>query len=316
MKSAEENCPARGAAFFQSPGWKRFRSRYLTVQFAGKIAWKIVRFVILFGLAYIILYPFFIKIVNAFKDASDFADPTVRFIPKTFTTVNIRQVVQNMDYVHSLRNTVLISTLTALFQTAVSALVGYGFARFRFKLNKPLFFFVILSLIVPPQTVIIPLFLRFRFFLGFINLINTPLPLLILALTGFGIKNALYIFLFRQFFRNMPKELEEAAYLDGGGAFTTFSRVMLPSASPIILIVLMLSFSWQWTDTLYSSLFLADFPVLANMAGTVGTLVQSPILASNYVSIASILGILPLALLYILAQRFFIQSVAQTGLVG
>lgn len=316
MSSVTSKGVTRVAAFFQSPRWYRFRFHYLTLQFAGKLAWKIVRFVILFGLSYIILYPFLIKIINAFKDASDFSDPTVRFIPKNFTFVNILQVVQNMDYFNALKNTAFISILTALFQTAVSAFVGYGFARFKFKLNKPLFFFVILSLIVPPQTVIIPLFLRFRFFVGFVNLINTPLPIFILALTGFGIKNALYIFLFRQFFRNMPKELEEASYLDGGGAFTTFFRVMLPSASSVMLIVFMLSFSWQWTDTLYSSLFLTDFPVLANTAATVSTLVQSPILASNYVSIASILAILPLAVLYIIAQRFFIQSIAQTGLVG
>lgn len=301
---------------FHSVKRERFCARYLSVNFAANTAWKIVRFVILFGLAYIILYPFLIKIINAFKDVVDFADPTVRFIPKHFTTIHIKQVILNMDYFNALRNTLLISIVTAVSQTAISALVGYGFARFKFKLNKVFFFFVILSLIVPPQTVIIPLFLQFRFFLGFINLINTPYPLFILALTGFGIKGALYIFLFRQFFRNMPKELEEASCLDGCNAFMTFLRVMLPSAAPVILIVAVLSFSWQWTDTLYSSLLLTDYSVLANTVWEAGSLVQSPILASNYTSIASMLAILPLLLLYIVVQKFFIQSIAQTGLVG
>ena len=193
---------------------ERFRSRYLSLHFVSGTAWKIVRFVLLFGLCYIILYPFIIKIINAFKGAADFSDPTVRFIPKNFTVENILRVFGVMDYWNSLLNTAVISLVCAILQTGISALIGYGFARFKFKLNKPLFGMVIFSLVVPVEVIIIPLFLRFRYFLGFINLIDTPLPIFILSLTGFGIRNALYIFLLRQFFRNMPKELEEAACLD------------------------------------------------------------------------------------------------------
>lgn len=98
---------------FHSVKRERFCARYLSVNFAANTAWKIVRFVILFGLAYIILYPFLIKIINAFKDVVDFADPTVRFIPKHFTTIHIKQVILNMDYFNALRNTLLISIVTA-----------------------------------------------------------------------------------------------------------------------------------------------------------------------------------------------------------
>lgn len=295
--------------------WIRLKTHYLSFQsFAGYV-WKIVRFVILLGLCYIILYPFFIKIDNAFKTASDLSDLTVRFIPKNLTLSNIRNVISSMDYFNSLRNTAIISVIVALVQTAVTALVGYGFARYKFKLNNLLFFMVIFSLVVPPETIIIPLYLRFRFFLGFINLIDTPAPMIVLSLTGLGIKNALYIFLFRQFFRNMPKELEEASYLDGCGDFRTFLKVMLPSATAIIVAVMLLSFSWQWTDTVYSSLFLSDFHVLSNMIQNVGS-DQSSLMQSNYVNIASILAIIPVALVYIFTQKYLIQSVERSGLVG
>jgi len=296
---------------------ERFRSRYLSLRFVSGTAWKIVRFVLLFGLCYIILYPFLIKIINAFKGVADFSDPTVRFIPKDFTVENILRVFGVMEYWGSLLNTFIISLVCAVLQTGISAMVGYGFARFKFRLNKLLFGAVIFSLVVPVEVIIIPLFLRFRYFLGFINLIDTPLPIFILSLTGFGIRNALYIFLLRQFFRNTPKELEEAAYLDGCGVFRTYLRVMLPSASSMLITVFLLSFSWQWTDTVYSSLFLREFHVLANMVAMAESLgAGEAMLASNYIGIAACLAVLPLTLIYIFTQRFFVQSVTSSGLVG
>ena len=294
---------------------RRLRTRYLSVQGMGTIGWKVVRFVLLFGLCYIILYPFFMKILNAFKGTNDFLDPTIRFLPKHFTLDHILNVIREIDYFTSLRNSALISFVVAFFQMAVSALVGYGFARFKFRFNGLLFFFVILTLIVPPSTIIIPLYLRFRFFAGFINLINTPLPMFILAMTGMGIKNGLYIFLFRQHFRGIPKELEEASWLDGCGEFRTFFKIMLPSAKSMLITSFVLSFSWQWTDQLYNSLFFTDLPVLPNMINGVGA-GQIPIIVSKYVNIAAILSILPIALVYVLAQKFIIQSIDSSGLVG
>ena len=279
------------------------------------LLWKIVRLVILLGLCYIILYPFFVKIMNSFKLVDDFLDPTVRFIPTEFTLENIETVMAQMDYWPTLLNTSLSSVALGLIQMIVSALIGYGLARFKFKGNNLLFFVVILTLIVPPQTILVPLFMKFRFFMGFLNLVETSWPMVILSATGLGLKNGLYIFLFRQIFKNMPKELEEAAYLDGCGAFKTFVRIMLPSATSMMVTVFLLSFSWLWTDTTYSSLFLTDFPVLSNVVNTIGVS-GIPIMAANYKSIAALLSILPIALLYIFAQRLFVQSIDRAGLVG
>ena len=188
---------------------ERFKSKYLKPQTLTSVLWVIVRAIILLGLCYIILYPFFIKIINAFKTYSDFIDPTVRFLPKNFTLDNIKHVINEMNYWTTLRNTVVICLILSPLQTLVCAVTGYGFARFRFKLRGICFFLVIFSLIVPSQTILLPLYLKFKTFLGVFNLIGTPWPLVIMSLTGLGIKNGLYIFMFRQFFRNMPKELED-----------------------------------------------------------------------------------------------------------
>lgn len=284
-------------------------------QVVFSLFWKIMRMVILVGLCYIILYPFFVKIMNAFKTVDDFLDPTVRFIPTEFTMENIETVMYQMDYWPTLLNTIVMAMVLGLLQMIISALVGYGLARFKFKGSNLLFFIVILTLIVPPQTILIPLFLKFRFFAGFINLVETSWPMVILSATGLGLKNGLYIFLFRQIFKNMPKELEEAAYLDGCSAFKTFVRIMLPSATSMMVTVFLLAFSWLWTDTTYSSLFLTDFPVLSNVVSSIG-ISGIPIMAANYKNIAALLSVLPIAILFIFAQKSFVQSIDRAGLVG
>lgn len=282
---------------------------------AGRSAWALVRAVIILGLCYVILYPFFVKTVTAFMPYQDLLDPTVRFVPKHFTLDNLRTVFSRLDYGQTLLNTSLLSVGTALLTTMISSFVAYGFARYAFKGNGLLFAGVILTLIVPPQTIIIPLFLRFRFFAGFLNLLDTPLPIMILSLTGLSLKNGLFIFMLRQFYKNLPHELEEAAWLDGCGAMDTYFRVMLPSARTLLITVFLLSLSWNWTDTLYAPLFLPGVQLFANMVGMSAS-GESPIMAGIMQNLGALLAVLPLALIYIVLQKFFVQSVERAGIVG
>lgn len=282
---------------------------------AGRSVWALVRAVIILGLCYVILYPFFVKTVTAFMPYQDLLDPTVRFVPKHFTLDNLRTVFSRLDYGQTLLNTSLLSVGTALLTTMISSFVAYGFARYAFKGNGLLFAGVILTLIVPPQTIIIPLFLRFRFFAGFLNLLDTPLPIVILSLTGLSLKNGLFIFMLRQFYKNLPHELEEAAWLDGCGAMDTYFRVMLPSARTLLITVFLLSLSWNWTDTLYAPLFLPGVQLFANMVGMSAS-GESPIMAGIMQNLGALLAVMPLALIYIVLQKFFVQSVERAGIVG
>ncbi|MBE5960460.1 MAG: carbohydrate ABC transporter permease [Lachnospiraceae bacterium] len=294
---------------------KRFKMKWCSINGVGKIGYRMVRTVILIGLCFTILYPFLVKAINSFKSFEDYLDPSVQYIPKYFTLDNIKTVLQQMRYKQSFFITLGYSTLIGIIQVGISALVGYGFARFKFWGNKLIFMLVIFELLVPPQTLMIPLFTRFRFFYGGNNLIGTLWPVIILSLTGLGIKNGLYIFMFRQFFINMPKELEEAAYIDGCNTFRTFYKVMLPSAVSLMVTVFLISFAWQWTDTTYTGLFMRGTNMLADTIKYVDG-GEEEVLAIAYNNTAAVLSVLPIALVYIIGQKFFIQSVERSGITG
>ena len=295
----------------RSVKWQTFQNKYMTPKYVTKWLWSIVRAVIIAGLCYIILFPFFEKIINAFKSYEDLIDPTVKFLHKHFTLENVSRTVQKMQYWQALINTLILSTIVAFLQTFISALVGYGFAKFKFWGNKILFFFVILMLIIPPQTIIVPMFIKFRY----LQILDTPFPLVVMSLTMTGFKNGLYIFMFRQFFRGVPKELNEAANIDGCGVFRTFFTIMLPSATSMLTTIFLLSFSWQWTDTVYNGLFLKNMKLLSNVISQVAT-GELQVLAGNLTHTAALLAVLPLALLFIFAQKAFVESIDRSGIVG
>lgn len=303
-------------------------------------SWSIVRGVIIAGICFLILYPTLVKLSVSFMPEQDIYDVTVRYVPKSPTLENYKTVLSAMRYNKAFWNTFKLSTLTSVMQLISCTVIGYGFARFRFKGRGVLFALVILTMIVPPQTLMIPLFLHFRYFdvLGIIsaitgqkgiNLLESYWPFVLMSLTGMGLKNGLYIYIMRQFFRGMPKELEEAAYVDGAGMLRTFGQIMLPSAVPAMVTVFMFSFVWQWTDTFYSSLFLMRTDVLAKTAANVSNQIMkdlsadigvdiylSPAISSMYTNTGSLLVVLPLLILYLFAQKLFVESVERTGIVG
>ena len=317
----------------------RMHRRHLYYSMARR-SWSIVRGVIIAGICFLILYPTLVKLSVSFMPEQDIYDVTVRYVPKSPTLENYKTVLSAMRYNKAFWNTFKLSTLTSVMQLISCTVIGYGFARFRFKGRGVLFALVILTMIVPPQTLMIPLFLHFRYFdvLGIIsaitgqkgiNLLESYWPFVLMSLTGMGLKNGLYIYIMRQFFRGMPRELEEAAYVDGAGMLRTFAQIMLPSAVPAMVTVFMFSFVWQWTDTFYSNLFLMRTDVLAKTAANVSNQIMkdlsadigvdiylSPAISSMYTNTGSLLVVLPLLILYLFAQKLFVESVERTGIVG
>ncbi len=139
---------------------------------------------------------------------------------------------------------------------------------------------------------------------------------MILSLTGLGLKNGLYIYMMRQFFRGLPYELEESAYIDGAGPYRAFLFVLLPNARNMMLTVFILSFTWQWTDSNITPMFLQNMRVFANIAGSVVNNYMSELIQSALNNIIAILIMAPLLLIYALLQRRIIQGVESSGLVG
>lgn len=304
---------------------------------SASFGWAVVRTVLIIGISFYILYPLLTKFSMAFMATEDLYDITVRLVPRTFSLENLKLVWEQMNYPTSLLNTLWISVLVTLLQLSACLLIGYGFARFEFPLRGFWFAMVLLTLLIPPQVIIIPLYLRFnRFDVLWIaqlltgkplTLINSLWPSVLMAMTGVGIRNGLFIYIIRQFFRNAPKELEEASLIDGAGIFKTFVHIMLPSARPIMTTVFLFSFVWQWTDVFFSGWFMPRMSilslkldgllnsVLSTLVGqSITTLDQSYSVLLN--SIGCLLVILPLLILYIFAQRAFVESIERSGIVG
>lgn len=296
--------------------WDRWKRKNLTPAGFGRFCWYIVRLILIIGISFMILYPFVVKAIVAFMSTNDIADNTVMYLPREGSTYFIQKAIMSMDYWTALLNTALMSLGVALLQLLVSTFVGYGFARFKFWGKNLLFFLVIIMLIVPPQTITLPLYVNLNNFFG-LRLIDTPFAMFFLAITGLGLKNGLYVYMMRQFFRGMPKELEMSAYIDGAGHFRTFFSIMLPNATNMMITIFLFAFTWQWTDTTYNAMLIPNLQILTNtiMNGLGGSMDADILQTQALVDTSSLLLILPLLIVFLFAQRYFVQSIERSGLV-
>jgi multiple sugar transport system permease protein len=308
----------------------QFNRKYNPLEKVKKWSWIAVRNTMILGFCFIILFPLVLRLSVAFRSKVDIYDSTVLWIPRHFTFDNIKIVIESTKYFAALLNTLWIAGGTTLIQLVSCALAAYAFARLKFKGSGLLFGLVIFTIVVPPQTIMIPLYMTYRYFDPFglvslftgkdsINLIDTFWPFLISAGTAMGLKNGLFIYIFRQFFRGIPKDIEEAALADGASIFATFYRIMLPNAIPAVVTVLLFSFVWQWNDSYYVSLFLSKVKVLSTQLMDIGPALgkePDPVYQSMLLNTGVLLTMAPLIAMYLFVQRYFVESVERTGLVG
>ena len=301
------------------------------------IALSVFRFVVLFGLAFTIVYPFIFMFVTAFRDIVDLDNPSVVWITRHYTLDNFKNFIASVDFGDMMGFTVVISVSCAVLQTFMCAWAGYAFGRFEFRGKKLLLGLLIFTIIVPPQTFIMQTFLQFRFFsipiisdiIGlltgkdFENTLNTPLPFIIQALFGMGIRSGLFIYIFRQFFRGLPFELDDAARIDGSNAINTYFRIMAPNAVPAFVTVFMLSFVWNWNDYFSQSFLNISrntvatylYSVHNSLAATMEEM-ENPAYLYILIQSGTLLCIAPLILIFLFGQRYFTESVERTGIVG
>lgn len=307
----------------------------------GKIVAGIAIALILIGLCYIILYPLIFSISQAVRTQDDMYDKTIIYIPKHFTLDNFAEAWKILDFPTTLANTFNISFWPTILQVCSCALAGYGFARFKFRGKGILFLLVLLTIIIPPSTIMIPLYTNFRQFdplyiatamhsFGWIsepylNLTDSLWSFILPALFAAGIKSGLFVFVYRQFFQGFPKELEEAAYIDGCGPVMTFLRILVPNATPAFVTVFLFCIVWYWNDYYTVPMFLPNIPtlpsVLSSMHSTMtgyggayagdAAVTLYPILRAGIV-----LYIAPLLITFLVFQRKFTESIARSGIVG
>ena len=333
--------------FERTPLAERLKAKFVNLYFFKKIIVYVFKFLFLLGISYVILFPFYSKIASSFMSPEDFVDVTVRLIPRHPTLGTYKAIFLDNDYIEAFLNTLLLSGSCALLQTFVCCVVGSGFAKFKFKFNSLLFLLVVFTMVVPHSTLQLSMFMKFRYFdIGFgslgiinflggglidsiailedtsLNLINTYWPLILLSCTGLAFKNGLYIFMLRQFFKGVPDELEESAYLDGSGVFRTFIQIILPLSVPMLITVFMFAFSWQWTDNYYTTVFYTTTgPTLMPDIVKVPKSLDTAYAGENMYIAAirntcGIMILLPLIILYSFLQRYIIQGIERSGITG
>lgn len=306
------------------------------------IIWKIFRFLLLIGICYIFLFPVIYMLSVAVRGPDTVNDPSVVWIPREFSLDSIKTAIDILEYPRAITTTLIIAVASTVGSLISCSLAGYGFARFKFREKNIAFALVMLTIIVPPQTTIISSFVNYRNFDCFgilklvhlifpsvdagINLINTPWTFILPAFFGAGLRAGLFIYIFRQFFAGMPKDLEEAAMIDGCGALRTFVQVMLPLAKSAFITVLLFSFVWHWNDYVQAAMYFNDNQPISVMLNQMQSLLQdaklfnvvtnTPDEIRTYLQAGCLLTILPPLVLYIFTQRFFTESIERTGIVG
>ena len=308
---------------------------------------NVLRFILMLGISFVIIYPFIARIAGSFMTYEDVIDSTVAIIPKNPTLEIYKAIIAENHYFEALLNTVLLSLIVAIIQTLVSCCIGYGVAKFKFKGNKIVMALVIFTMIVPHNALSLSMKMHFAQFdlfnvitwgnkglfqliLGHtLSLTNTFVPYIIMSIGGLAFKNGLYIYLMRQFFKGVPDELEESAYVDGSGVFRTFFQIILPLSVPMMITIFLFAFSWQWTDEFYASVFLPAKFGSANKVYMMpdvyqnipNVLAKDNMAGSNiYYNVIQNTGgmmiIMPLIILYLFCQKYLVQGIERSGLVG
>ena len=298
---------------------------------------SVIRAAFLICMSYILIYPLVYMISMSVQSSAQLLDPSVVWVPTAVTFDNYKKAVEAMNYGGSLLFTLRVHVVSALIEIFTCAFVAYGFARFRFKGRNLMFGLVLLTILVPQEMIIIPLYVNYRNFnpLGvmslinmisgneeYLNLLNSGWVFYIPSILGCGLRSGLFIFIYRQFFKGLPAELEEAASIDGAGPVKTFLRIVLPSSSVAIITVTIFSLIWHWNEYYTTSMYFSEDKSLSVALSQISSLIinigisQYNIITQGITMAACVITVVPMLLIYLFLQKYFIQSIDRVGIVG
>lgn len=288
-------------------------------------------YVMLILMAFVFLYPFMHMVINSFKSYNDIINTTVKWIPKNFTLRSYEVAIASMRLEHTLPNSLIVTTLATIGHVVSCSYIAYGFARYKFPLSGVFFAVVILSILMPIQVIIIPMYITYSTF----GVLGTYIPLIVPCFFGFGLKGGLFVFLYRQYFLGIPKSLEEAASIDGCGPLKTFFRIALPSAGSTTIVCVVLSLVWHWNDYYEPGLYLKEYDsmLLPQIVASLKTLIESMqselmegagaatstegnLYHSGVVMAGTCFSMIPPMIAYLFLQRKFMEGIERSGLTG
>jgi multiple sugar transport system permease protein len=284
-------------------------------------------YALLICIGFIYLKPILQMISNSFMTLDDLLDSSINWIPSSFNLNNFAQAAKSMDFWTSLGQSIIIAGVPTLCNLLSCSLIGYGLARFEFPCKKVVLGIIIFTFILPSQVTMIPTYVLY----SNMGILGTIWSFVLPALLGMGINAPIFILIFWQFFRQVPKVLIEAAQIDGAGYFKSFFVISLPSAAPAFITVSLFSFVWYWNESYLTEMYVSGVKI---KSGWTSLVIQLDNFATNYSTYAStssssatslnesinmagtLLSILPLLLMYFVLQRYFVESIDRTGITG
>lgn len=268
---------------------------------------KVLSHLLVIGLSVIFLLPFLWMLSTSLKDGGDIWLYPPRWIPNPIVWSNYTEAMKAAPFLTYSLNTVKITALVIIGTMVSCALVAYGFARGRFVGKNVLFLVLLSTMMIPYPVTLVPVFMLYRH-LGWIN---THLPLIVPAYFG----SPFFIFLLRQFFMTIPRDLDDAARIDGCSSLQIFYQIMLPLAKPVLVTIAVFTFIGTWNDFLAPLIYLNSREMftlalgLANFQGMFKT-------DWNLMMAASVMVMLPCLTLFFIAQKYFVEGITVTGMKG
>lgn len=307
--------------FLKDPHLKIKMKKFMFgMNFVDGFIYKFIIMTLLISFSYIYLYPILFMTVNSLMSVDDLINPGVKWIPTALQFENYARAIKVLELPGSVLTTTGYVLKVSLSVTLSSAVIGYGFARFRFPLKNILFVLMLATFILPSQVTMVANMVIFKN----LGLMSTQNAMIYPAVLGQGVNAAIYILIFYQFFKTIPTVLMESAEVDGASQFRIFTHIAVPLAIPSFLIVFLFSFVWYWNETFITSLYVGSRITLPLKLqafrasyetlfppGTFGSELNEAIMLAG-----NMLTILPLLVLYFVAQRYFVESIDRTGITG
>ena len=282
------------------------------------LLFKIAIYVLLISIGFIYIYPMLYMLSISMQSYTDIINPSISWIPSGWYPDNFLQAFKVLKYWETLGTSLLVTLLPAVIQTAVTAVIGYGLAKFEFPGKNFIFVLILLTFVIPQQVYTIPKYVIFND----MGLLGSPLSIILPALFGQGVNSAIFVLIYRQFFSMAPKAFDEAAEIDGAGELKIFFNINIPLAAGAILTTFLFSFVWYWNETYISGLFLeGEFKSLQirllNFTSEFSSLEGSAAEINEGIRLAAtLLIILPMLIVYLCLQRYCIAGVERSGIAG
>lgn len=270
---------------------------------------KLVRIPILIlfiFLALVMLIPIVWLLFGAFKPDTEIISYPPTFFPKEFTLKNFTKCMQRIDIIQYIKNSLIFSIGTTVPSLLVNTLAGYAFARYEFKGKNVIFVIFLATMMIPFQVIMIPEFLEIHMLGMYDNYWGLIIP---------KIASAYWIFMMRSAFAGLPRELEEAARIDGLNEFGIYSRIMLPLIKPALVTMIILSINGNWNDLLWP-LIMTSSSKMRTLANGLAMFVGARTIEYGAAFAGAFISLIPMLLMYIFGQKYFVEGQATSGLKG